>query len=182
MNWGTRLFPFRSGKLLDVDVSSKVKLSYVPPGGIEREIDQEYYRDTPVKNKICKPLKITNISHFKKQKINRIRVVVQTPFERQNYESKIMRATEGNILKIWNENTEQIRNFKLLLSKPVKIKNVQVIEGTIDSLDLEISYSAINLVKGKRIGEVNSDVSLSVILDLPAKKIDVEKFVKIQMS
>lgn len=181
-DWGTRLFPFRKCKLDDIPVSSMLSIKYVPPRGIERDLEKKYYEAIPAKNRLVMPLKLKGRKFFQENAVDKVKVVLLTPFERSKYSVNIKHEIEDNILCIWNENSEQIRNFRLLLDRPIELDGLEVIEGSIDSVDMEIAYPALKSIITKKVGKVKADVAMSLILDLPPRKIDGSERIRIRIS
>ena len=172
LNWGTRLFPFRHLTTLDVSVSSYVLIRYTPPGGMETDLTKEYYEDNPVKNRSVKPIKLKKKHFFKENSINMVKVIVQTPFERSKYSANVKHTFEKNTLTIWNENAEAIRDYRFVVNRPIRLSDLEVTKGSVDSVEMEIAYPRIKSVASARVGQVDEDVTISLLLDLPPKGSD----------
>jgi hypothetical protein len=180
-SWGSRWFYFRKCKIKDIPASSLIAIRFIPQGGIETDLAEEYYDDTPIKNKIYRPLKLRGRSFFVKNAIGKVTVIVQTPFERDEYASKVKSELNGNILSIWNDSSEEIRNFEYLLTRSSKMKNVHVIQGSIKSIELSIIYPPSSSLISTAVGDIETDVAMSLVLDLPPRKIDGPEITKIKL-
>ncbi len=177
-DWGTKLFPYKKCKLMDVHVSCHPVIRYVPTGGIETELELKYFETRTVKDKSIKPLKLLNRNFFNEEiGVNKVKVIVQTPIDRAEYASKIKQKYTGNDLEIQNENSEEIREYTLLLKKPVKIGNIKVKQGNITSIQVEIAYPPLNSVLGKQFKSIEEDVVTSLIMDLPPNNTKGNKIV-----
>ncbi len=181
-DWGTRLWFYRTLKIKDIPLQSIALLRYTPLAGVEIDLPEENYETNPLTKKNFKPLKLKNKHFFKTNSINKVKIFLQTPFEREKYEINIKRIFEGNKLTILNENSEEIRNFRVLINKPVKLNQLKVLEGRVDSVELEIALAAINNVISKKIGTVTNDVSISLIVDLVPKRMDNDEKIVILLG
>ncbi len=181
LDWGTRWFPFKHMKLVDVAVSSSVLVRYTPQAGLEKDLPQKYFREVIIK-KTIKPIKLCQKSFFANDSISHVRIHIYTPFERQKYAVNIKHEIRDNILRVWNENAEEIRNFRLQLSKPVTLSGIEVLKGTIASVELDIAYQLLNRVVAKQIGTVNNDVAMALLLNLPPKSVGNEEQIVVRLA
>jgi hypothetical protein len=169
INWGTRLFWFNNCTVLEIPASSIFLIKYTPLGGAEEELPNENYTSCTSKNPSLRIIKIKQKSFFKQNSINKIKVLIQTPFERSSYEKNVKHEYIDNTLYMWNEGSEEIRNFKFLLTQSVKIRNLHIIDGKISSFEIDIAYHALSSVLEKQIGDIETDVSKILILNLPPR-------------
>jgi hypothetical protein len=171
LNWGTRLYPFKDLTLKAISVLSDFVIRYSPPGGTELDLGTDNL-DVKVEGRLTKQIRLKHKKFFKSQRITHVVLVVFTPIERDQYASNVRTETRGNTVRVWNDNHEELRNFRLILPRPVKLNRLSLTKGSINSFDIEVPYSVYRHVKGKEIGEVENDVSLSLIIDLPPKRTD----------
>lgn len=166
LDWGTCVFPYRKLKLRDAPVNSDVLIRYTPPGGGEEDLDKDHYHVATAKNSAVKRVSLTNKGFFKRESVADIKLMIQIPFERQKYAAKVRHESVAGTLKIWNENSEEIRNFRLDLERPVPLRGIRIDRGSIIAVTLEIPCFALKSLETKQLGEIDSDVTMSLILNL----------------
>lgn len=166
--WGTRLFPFRKLKIYDAPVSASVLIRYTPKGGLEKDLPCSCFEDIPIRNRVVKPVKLKGKHYFQSEEvISEVKLFVLTPFEREKYSINVKHELKDKVLRIWNQNTEEIRNYRMLLTRPIRLQGINIVKGNLVSVDMEVAYPALNQVISKKIGTISTDVTMSLILNLP---------------
>jgi hypothetical protein len=186
-SWGFWWFLFERCKLRNIPASCTVSIRYVPQGGEEEQLSEKYYDDTPIKNKIYRPLKLkskrfSRENFFRRNAIEKVTVIIETPFERDTYASKVKSSLDNSVLSLWSENSEEIRNFEYLLDKSFKLKGMSIVQGVIKSVNMSIPYPPSPSFIAKVIGNVEEDVTMSLIVDLPPRKSDRTDVIKVKLS
>lgn len=183
LDWGTRYFPFRFLKVLDVPVKSSVQIWYTPQGGTESLLEEKYYEHNPVGNKVAKPVRLKERGFFRNNFITTVHAVVETPFERSLYEGNVKHKIDNDkFLKIWNENAEEIRGFRFLVTRPVKLDAFRVVAGQIAGIEMTMPYSAFDSYRSKQFASLGADVTISLILNLSGRKHDVLDEIVVQIA
>lgn len=167
LNWGTRLFPYYRLKLYEPPLNADILLQYTPPGGIETDLSKDYFEVTTSRKGKVKTVKLKNRSFFKLESINEVTMTVETPIERSLYANKVTRKPAGDILWVSNENSEEVRNFRLDLDRPIRLSTLSVVAGTVNAVGIEIPYPAVGRLSSKRLDEIESDVTMTLVMNLP---------------
>jgi len=167
LSWGTRLFPYRHLRLYEPPLNSDVMLQYLPPMGIETDLPDDYFEVTPSRKKKGKTVRLKKKSFFTRESINEVTLTIETPIERSLYANKVTRKPVGDTLWVSNENSEEVRNFRLDLSRPLRLGKLSVVAGTINAVAIEIPYPAVGKLSSKRLDEIESDVTMTLVMDLP---------------
>lgn len=150
LSWGTRLFPYRHLRLYEPPLNSDVMLQYLPSGGIETDLPDDYFEVTPSQKKKGKIVRLKDKSFFTRESINEVTLTIETPIERSLYARKVTSKPVGDTLWISNENSEEVRNFRFGLSRPIRLDKLSVVAGTINAVAIQIPYPAVGKLSSKR--------------------------------
>ncbi|MGA2459916.1 MAG: hypothetical protein ABSF82_00615 [Candidatus Bathyarchaeia archaeon] len=170
LNWGTRLFPYQRLKLYEPPLNADILIQYTPPGGIETDLADDHFEVITSRKRKVKTIKLKDKGFFKQESINEVTLTIQTPIERSLYANKVTRKLVGEILWVSNENSEEMRNFRLDLARPVRLSKLSVVDGTISAIAIEMPYSTIGSLLSKRLDEIEHDVVMTLVMNLPPHK------------